>query len=939
MKNLLLLLFIITATYSLGQNQEQYNFLTEAQYAYLKSHNGLTGNEVVLSPGMVNPNDYKGTVYVSHFDVEKATGCSGYFPPPGPALTVTSLDDGWVTASPLTLPFQFCFYGVSYNQVWMNNNGNISFGSGISSFSSTAFPSVGNKMIAAFWADFYLTNGGTMHATITPTAAIFNWVSMGYYNNQSDKVNTCQIVITNGTDPLVIEGNTAIHFADMQWTTGSASAGVGGFQGIPATVGANAGNGIDFIQIGRFDHAGTDYDGPNGNNDGVSWLDNKSFYFDFCSTGNIAPIALQTAYCDTIKICNSGTLSFPFLFSSPETNQQTHVYIDSTTFQNYTTSDSIVAANGSLTININGAAETLGYHTVTVSAVDNYSTPDTTTITYYFEVVDGSGFFTPEPVISYTPGCAPVQLSVSGTWDSYEWQEANGTTNPNNTDNTYIINHSHNGMLNLTITKFGCSYTLDTFIVVNTPPAFNFSGSFDYCSNDFFTLLALSDSLLLSGVNWYNATAPTIPISNNYNISLINGQYVVEIFDNTGACSNDTTITISMIPSPFIFIDTFACDFTFQVSNTFSAGGGIWSTLHPEIGFNDSSLANPIITSSAVGTYQVTFVDNLCGDSITRSIEFIPYPTIFPDTTICSDTLNIVNVSAYGNSVIWSNSDPTNVHFSPDDATMLATVVFDQPGTYNLVMTDKKCLNSVNTNVTVATPPHVMNDTITCNNLLSIIGTVANAGGIWSSQNPEISFNNASIVNPIVQTTTPGIYTIQFTDNTCHTTENLTINFMANPIVNVNDTIICSGGTVTLVATGSPSGLTYTWSNGSQGINTTVSTDGVYTITASNTCGTDIDSAIVTMISCNINVPNIIVISSTSGNNALYIDYDGVQSMNIIITNRWGNVVFESNDPQNVWTGTLDGDLLTEGVYTYNLQATLLNGNQITKQGFIHLYH
>ncbi|MEY3237729.1 MAG: hypothetical protein RI883_1830, partial [Bacteroidota bacterium] len=169
MKNLLLL-FTLVSSFAFGQNTPTFNYITEAQYHYLKTHNGLTGNEVVLSPGMVNPNDYKGDVYVSSFNVEKATGCSGYFPPPGPPLTSTSLDDGWAAASPFNLPFQFCFYGANYSQVWMNNNGNISFNNGISSFSSLAFPSVGNKMIAAFWADFFLTSGGTIHATITPTA-------------------------------------------------------------------------------------------------------------------------------------------------------------------------------------------------------------------------------------------------------------------------------------------------------------------------------------------------------------------------------------------------------------------------------------------------------------------------------------------------------------------------------------------------------------------------------------------------------------------------------------------------------------------------------------------------------------------------------------------------------------------------------------------------
>jgi hypothetical protein len=375
------------------------------------------------------------------------------------------------------------------------------------------------------------------------------------------------------------------------------------------------------------------------------------------------------------------------------------------------------------------------------------------------------------------------------------------------------------------------------------------------------------------------------------------------------------------------------------VSNTFSAGGGIWSSLDPEISFNDPTLANPIVTSTSVGTFQVSFTDNVCNETLQSSIEFIPYPTIFSDTLICNDTLNVVNISAYGNSVTWTSSDPTNVHFSPDNATMLATVVFDQPGTYNLVMEDKKCLNSVDVDVTIAVVPQVMQDTIACNNQLMVIGTVANSGGVWTSLSPEISFNNATSQNPLVQTTTPGVYTITFTDNACQISEDIDIDFIANPVVSTFDTTICSGDVVTLVALGVLQNDLYTWSNGVTGISTSASVDGDYIVEASNECGVAVDTATVLSIPCSINVPNIIVLSSQAGNNALYIDYAGVQTFELSIVNRWGNVVFQTSDPLIVWDGTQNGTVLDEGVYSYILNVTLMNDQELMNQGFIHLVH
>jgi hypothetical protein len=241
--------------------------------------------------------------------------------------------------------------------------------------------------------------------------------------------------------------------------------------------------------------------------------------------------------------------------------------------------------------------------------------------------------------------------------------------------------------------------------------------------------------------------------------------------------------------------------------------------------------------------------------------------------------------------------------------------------------------------VTIAVVPQVMQDTIACNNQLMVIGTVANSGGVWTSLSPEISFNNATSQNPLVQTTTPGVYTITFTDNACQISKDIDIDFIDNPVVSTFDTTICSGDVVTLVAFGVPQNDLYTWSNGVTGISTSASVDGDYIVEASNECGVAVDTATVLSIPCSINVPNIIVLSSTAGNNALYIDYSGVQTFELFIMNRWGNVVFQTSDPLIVWDGTQNGTVLDEGVYSYILNVTLVNDQELMNQGFIHLVH
>jgi hypothetical protein len=118
----------------------------------------------------------------------------------------------------------------------------------------------------------------------------------------------------------------------MQWTTGDASDGFEGFGGRsrdegPATVGINAGNGVDFAQFGRFSKTGTDYDGPFGENDGVDYLDYRgainsagALCLDARST-NIPPTSTGFPADDTLTVKCGDSIDLTLVFSAPESNQ------------------------------------------------------------------------------------------------------------------------------------------------------------------------------------------------------------------------------------------------------------------------------------------------------------------------------------------------------------------------------------------------------------------------------------------------------------------------------------------------------------------------------------------------------------------------------------------------------------------------------------------
>ncbi len=233
----------------------------------------------------------------------------------------------------ILLSFPFDLYGESYSDAYINNNGNVSFVTPYGSYSSTGFPDPSFKMVAPFWADVDTRYGnGQVWHKLTASTLVVTWDNVGYYSGHGDLRNTFQLAISDGSDPTMgIGNNVCFSYSDMAWTTGDASGGAGGFGGTPATAGANRGNGVDFFQIGRFDHEGTDYDGPSDNADGISYLDGRTYCFNASSnTNNIAPIASGFPVGNVVDLdCSAGdVLDLALSFLSPEVFQTTTVVVD-----------------------------------------------------------------------------------------------------------------------------------------------------------------------------------------------------------------------------------------------------------------------------------------------------------------------------------------------------------------------------------------------------------------------------------------------------------------------------------------------------------------------------------------------------------------------------------------------------------------------------------
>jgi len=276
------------------------------------------------------------------------------------------------STGPKVLPFSFNFYGITMDTVFINNNGNISFTSPYSTFSSTGFPNTTFNMIAPFWADVDTRDSasGLVYYKITDHYMIVKWDSVGYFSNQVDKKNTFQLIISDGTDPIIPNNNNvAFCYGDMQWTTGNASQGVNGFGGVASTTGVNVANGINYAQICRSDSSGYLYDGPYGLNDGVDFLDNQSYFFDVSNPLNI-PATAYDSICDTMFVV-SNFISWNVFINAMEVNEQAYMSVVSAPLGMTFTIDTMPS---SLRVGINYTPEQTGDYQLKIAYWDSYNT-------------------------------------------------------------------------------------------------------------------------------------------------------------------------------------------------------------------------------------------------------------------------------------------------------------------------------------------------------------------------------------------------------------------------------------------------------------------------------------------------------------------------------------------------------------------------------------
>jgi hypothetical protein len=180
--------------------------------------------------------------------VERALAQPGYMTNCGFDGYLGPTDDG--STGPVTLPFTVRFGGVFRNQVYINNNGNLTFGGPLRAYTPFELSHSNRPIIAPFFADVdtrSIASNDVRYGSATfdgRKAFCVDWFSngkralgVGYFNRHFDKENYFQLILVERPSKFPGRFDIIFNYSGIEWESGNSSGGVNGLGGICARAG------------------------------------------------------------------------------------------------------------------------------------------------------------------------------------------------------------------------------------------------------------------------------------------------------------------------------------------------------------------------------------------------------------------------------------------------------------------------------------------------------------------------------------------------------------------------------------------------------------------------------------------------------------------------------------------------------------------------------
>ncbi len=415
-------------------------------------------------------------------------------------------------------------------------------------------------------------------------------------------------------------------------------------------------------------------------------------------------------------------------------------------------------------------------------------------------------------------------------------------------------------------------------------------------------ILCDGESIILDATNeaaqydWNSGQiTPTIQVTQS-------GTYLVNVSNACGTANDVVLIEFISEPSfDFAPIEELCTGETLLLDATSDNATYIWST-------NETSSS---INVTSNGQYSVT-ATNQCGELIDQTdVNYtdLPQVDLGPDQFLCQGESIQLVADFPGATVTWQDGS--------NDPTLQVSAT----GVYSVVVSNS-CGQAIDDiNVTYIDTPNfeLGPEQFPCDGeVITLTASGDNATFNWS--------NGQS--TPSINVTSTGLYTVTAENQCGNFTDEVQVNFSADVNVDFGPSkYLCDP--IILRAADNYDFADYTWQDGSKGQEFVVTQAGTYWLELSSDCKMARDTVdVFDCEECNVYFPNIFSPNSDGMNDEFIISTPCIfDKYDLVIYDRWGNLVFQSDDVNSSWNGKMKDSYLTPGVYPYFLDYELtLNG-------------
>ena len=522
-------------------------------------------------------------------------------------------------------------------------------------------------------------------------------------------------------------------------------------------------------------------------------------------------------------------------------------------------------------------------------------------------------------VTSITPTFNPIAPICAGGTINLPTTSTNGITG----SWSPAVNNTQTTTYTFTPTGGQCATTTTLQVSVGAPQTPTFATVGPYCAGASFSLPTSSiEGFTGSWSPAINATTTT-----SYSFTPTSGQC---------ATTANLSVTINPIPTVSILENPTICAGQSTVLTTSTSIPGGTFAWNPGGQLTPTITVNPTTSTNYTVIYTISGCASLpASSSVTVNNSIIPQFASWGP--FCQDALLaqviLPETSINGITGTWN---PQMV------STATAGI-----STYTFTPTAGQCASDFQLLVEVFATPIIFggNDITICAGNSITLSATGGAQYTWSN----------SVQNGIpFQATSSSVYTVSAIDaNGCEGFDTVNITVLESPIAAFAPDVTTGIAPLTVQFINTSTNATsYLWDFGNGNTLAVSNTNTVQTtylsaqtyevwLVASN--GFCADSTLATIIllpagAPEIVIPNVFTPNGDVTNDEWIIQTTNIASIEIVILNRWGNVMTEITDLATGWDGkTTNGDDATDGTYFYKYTAKALNGENLSGHGFLTL--